>query len=158
VGTAALIVFSSVTRLRVLAGGGGLVLVGSDFGRFHRCDQIRSLGYKVGRVVGVGKHQATFWCKFIVQVTLEHKDLGVVIGTRVGSKSGPFLVPVIESTSTLLQIKHILLGKISGDDRIKCFQSVLKSAHKPKSTGVWLRAAFDNLGPTHQQQCRCGSG
>ncbi len=53
----------------------------------------------------------------VVQVTLECKDLGVVIGTRVGSKSGPFLVPVIESTSTLLQIEHILLGKISGDDR-----------------------------------------
>ncbi len=55
----------------------------------------------------------------IVQVTLERKDLGVVIGTRAGSKSGPFLVPVIESTSTLLQIEHILLGKISGDDRDK---------------------------------------
>ena len=52
----------------------------------------------------------------IVQVTLERKDLGVVIGTRAGSKSGPFLVPVIELTSTLL---HILLGKISGDDRDK---------------------------------------
>src|SRR6267378_1678166 len=52
---------------------------------------------------------------------LERKDLGVVIGTRVGSKSGPFLVPVIESMSTLLQIEHILLGKISGDDRDKVF-------------------------------------
>src|SRR6266404_351201 len=55
----------------------------------------------------------------IVQVMFERKDLGVVIGTRVGSKSGPFLVPVIELTSTLLQIEHILLGKISGDDRDK---------------------------------------
>ncbi len=29
------------------------------------------------------------------------------------------MVPVIESTSTLLQVEHILLSKISGDDRNK---------------------------------------
>jgi len=34
-----------------------------------------------------------------------------------------------ESTSTLLQIEHILLGKISGDDRDEGFsKAVLKSA------------------------------
>ncbi len=52
---------------------------------------------------------------------LECKDLGVLIGTRVSSKGGPFLVPFIESMSTLLQIEHVLLGKISGDDRNKVF-------------------------------------
>src|SRR5712664_1387264 len=52
---------------------------------------------------------------------LECKDLGVLNGTRASSKGGPFLVPFIESTSTLLQIEHVLLGKISGDDRNKVF-------------------------------------
>src|SRR6267378_3626089 len=52
---------------------------------------------------------------------LECKDFGVFIGTRASSKGGPFLVPFIESTSTLLQIEHVLLGKISGDDRNKVF-------------------------------------
>src|SRR6267378_3589683 len=52
---------------------------------------------------------------------LECKDFGVFIGTRASSKGGPFLVPFIESTSTLLQIEHVLLGKISGDDRNKMF-------------------------------------
>ncbi len=57
----------------------------------------------------------------IVQVLLECKDLGVFIGTRASGKGGPFLVPFIESTSTLLQIKHVLLGKISGNDRDEMF-------------------------------------
>ncbi len=57
----------------------------------------------------------------IVQVMLECKDLGVFIGTRASSKGGPFLVPFIESTSTLLQIEHVLLGKISGDNRDEMF-------------------------------------
>ncbi len=57
----------------------------------------------------------------IVQVTLEHKDFGVLIGTRASSKGGPFLVPFIKLMSTLLQVEHVLLGKISGDDRNKVF-------------------------------------
>ncbi len=57
----------------------------------------------------------------IVQVSLEHKDLGVFIGTRVSSKGRPFLVPFIELTRTLLQIEHVLLGKISGNNRDEMF-------------------------------------
>ncbi len=79
----------------------------------------------------------------IVQVTLECKDLGVFIGTRASSKGGPFLVPFIESMSSLLQIEHVLLGKISGNNRDEMFfEAVLKLAHELKSTGVWLRAVF----------------
>src|SRR5882762_4964476 len=77
------------------------------------------LGYKVGKGSRRRGNTKQFLVYSIVQVTLERKDLGVIIGTRASSKSGPFLVPVIESTSTLLQIKHILLGKISGNDRDK---------------------------------------
>ena len=57
----------------------------------------------------------------IVQVLLECIDLGVFIGARVSGKGGPFLVPFIESMSTLLQIKHVLLGKISGNNRDEMF-------------------------------------
>src|SRR6266404_2603114 len=78
-----------------------------------------SLGYKVGKGGRRRGNTKQLLVYSIVQVTFERKDLGVIIGTRAGSKSGPFLVPVIESTSTLLQIEHILLGKISGDDRDK---------------------------------------
>ncbi len=57
----------------------------------------------------------------IVQVSLERIDLGVFIGTRVSGKGGPLLVPFIELMSTLLHIEHILLGKISGNDRDDIF-------------------------------------
>src|SRR6267378_3154732 len=80
-----------------------------------------SLGYKIGKGSRRRGNTEQLLVYSIVQVTLEHKDLGVIIGTRASSKGGPFLVPLIESTSTLLQIKHILLGKISGDDRDKVF-------------------------------------
>src|SRR6266404_3314190 len=76
-----------------------------------------SLGYKVGKGSRRRGNTEQLLVYSIVQVTLEHKDLGVIIGTRASSKGGPFLVPLIESTGTLLQIEHILLGKISGDDR-----------------------------------------
>src|SRR6266404_5598289 len=78
-------------------------------------------GYKVGQS---GRHRGNtkqFLVYPMVQVLLEHIDLSVFIGARASGKGGPFLVPFIESTSTLLHIKHVLLGKISGYDGDKMF-------------------------------------
>src|SRR6266404_6645040 len=61
-----------------------------------------SLGYKVSKGGRCRGNTEQLLVYSIVQVTLEHKDLGVIIGTRASSEGGPFLVPFIESTSTLL--------------------------------------------------------
>src|SRR5882762_6860294 len=61
-----------------------------------------SLGYKVGKGGRRRGNTEQLLVYSIVQVMLERKDLGVIIGTRVSSEGGPFLVPFIESTSTLL--------------------------------------------------------
>src|SRR6266404_5249934 len=61
-----------------------------------------SLGYKVSKGGRRRGNTEQLLVYSIVQVTLERKDLGVVIGTRASCEGGPFLVPLIESTSTLL--------------------------------------------------------